>query len=255
MIKISLSSYSALDKGKKRKYNEDSLLVYEPKDKKIYSKKGYLYIVADGVGGLNKGDVASKTAVETIKKEYYLSKSTNAAKALVNAVKKANAKIYSLSTKEEKMGTTVVCMIIKEDKAYIASVGDSRAYIFREGKLKKLTEDHSFVGERIRMGELTEEQARVHPRKNIILRCLGDKKSVDIDIFTYGIAKGDKFLLCSDGLWGELPHTELEDIIKKDSSSVVNTLVSSANKAGGSDNISAILVDIKELEVVSDKKK
>ena len=253
---MTINSYSALDKGRKRKYNEDNLLVYEPKDRNIHSRKGYLYIVADGVGGLTKGDIASKTAVETIREAYYSSKSSNIKKSLINAVKKANSKIFSLSNDEEKMGTTVVCLVVKGNQVYIANVGDSRAYVFRENKLIKLTEDHSFVGERVRMGELTEEQARVHPRSNIILRCMGTKNTIEVDIFVHNIREGDRFLLCSDGLWGELPYKKLNELMKNDSSKAMNILVDNANQAGGSDNISIVLVDIKELGMVTveDKK-
>jgi PPM family protein phosphatase len=241
---IKISSFSALDIGKKKKINEDNLLIFEPTDNKILKKKGNLYVVADGVGGLSKGEIASKTAVDNIKKYYYSFKSTDPKRSLVKAIKKTNLDILSISSEEEKMCTTVVSLVIKENVAYIANVGDSRAYLFRENKLKILSKDHSYVAERVRSGELTEEEARVHPRKNIILQCLGDNKKIKIDLFSYKIIKGDKFLLCSDGLWGELPNNRLEELVAIESEKAIIELVKEANEAGGNDNISVILVDI-----------
>jgi len=241
---FSIMSYSALDIGKKRKINEDNLLVFEPSDTKAFLKKGNLYTVADGVGGLKRGDIASKIAVDTIKDEYYSSKSINSKRALIGAIKKANLKILSMSSMEEKMCSTAVCLVIKNDRAYVMNIGDSRAYILRNSNLVKLTLDHSYVSERVKAGELTEEEARIHPRKNIILRCLGDSEKLKVDSFSYRILKGDKFLLCSDGLWGELEHKKLEEIVKTESKKAIKELVIEANKASGDDNISVILIDI-----------
>lgn len=246
MQNIIITSYSAIDKGKKRDRNEDYLLIYEPENKKIYKKKGNFYLIADGIGGLDKGELASKIASEIIKKIYYSRKLSSIKNSLIYAIKKANIKINSISMNKMEMGTTVVCTVIKDRKAYIASVGDSRAYLLRKGKLKRLTEDHSFVGERVRAGDLTEEEARIHPRKNIILRYLGEKENIDIDVFTCSLQVGDKILLCSDGLWGEIPHKKLEKIIKKDSIKSIVMLIRNANKAGGTDNISVILIEIEK---------
>ncbi len=242
---LSFVSYSALDIGKKKRINDDSLLVHELTENKAYLKKGNLYIIADGVGGLSKGDIASKTAVENIKKYYYSLKSTNLKRSLSKAIKKANLEILSLSSEEDKMCTTVVCLAIKDNKIFVANVGDSRAYLLRDGKLVKLSQDHSYVAERVRLGELTEEEARVHPRKNIILRCLGDSEKLKVDMFSYKIIKGDKLLLCSDGLWGELPHKKLVELVKIESEKAIIQLIEEANKAGGNDNISVILIDVK----------
>lgn len=241
---FSIISYSALDIGEKREINEDNLLVFEPEDRKTFLKKGNLYIVADGVGGLERGDIASRVAVETIKEEYYSSKSINFKRALSGAIKKANLKILSMSSKEEKMCSTAVCLVIKDNKTFIMNVGDSRAYLLRDNNLIKLTQDHSYVSERVKAGELTEEEARIHPRKNIILRCLGDSPKLRIDSFSHRILKGDKFLLCSDGLWGELQHDKLEEIVRSESKKAIKELVSEANKASGNDNISIVLVNI-----------
>ena len=242
---LSFVSYSALDIGKRKKINEDSLLVHEPTDNKAYLKKGNLYIIADGVGGLSRGDIASKTAVENIKEYYYSFKSSNLKRSLSKAIKEANFEILSLSSEDDKMCTTVVCLVIKENKIYVANVGDSRAYLLRDDKLTKLSQDHSYVAERVRAGELTEEEARVHPRKNIMLRCLGDSEKLKFDIFSYKILKEDKLLLCSDGLWGELSHGKLEELVKIESEKAIIQLIEEANKAGGNDNISIILIDVK----------
>ncbi|MCG9479922.1 MAG: Stp1/IreP family PP2C-type Ser/Thr phosphatase [Actinomycetia bacterium] len=252
---MDVNSYTAIDKGRSRKHNEDYLLKYEPTDKNVLENKGSIYIVADGVGGLNKGDVASKKAANLIKDFYYSSSIKNTEKALINSIKKANSEIFNLSNSDTKMGTTVVCMVLINGKAYSANVGDSRAYLLRENKLKKVTEDHSFVGERVRSGDLTEEEARVHPRKNIILRCLGTNKDVEVDTFKIDLKEGDKFLLCSDGLWGEMPHSKLEKLVQSKSEAAIDKLVESANDAGGSDNISVILVDIGKVSKIKRKSK
>jgi len=247
MKSTKLKSYQKLDKGLKRKHNEDNLLVFEPKEE-VYLKKGRIYIVADGIGGLNKGEVASKMATEVIKDSYYSFKSNDIEKSLIYAIGKANTEILKIGSKDDKSGTTVVCAVIKGNFAYVANVGDSRAYLFRKGKLEKITQDHSFVGERVRMGELTEEEARVHPRKNIILRCLGDKPKIEVDTFKVSLNEKDKLMLCTDGLWGEIPNPEIEKDLNKESSEAIKNLVDDAKKYGGSDNIAVILVDILEVE-------
>jgi serine/threonine protein phosphatase PrpC len=216
--------YSILDLGSKRKVNEDSLLAFEPQDEKQLLEKGCIYIVADGVGGLNKGDVASKTVIETVKTEYYNFASGDVKESLKFAINKANTLLIGMRVEDEKLASTVVCAVIKDNIAYIANVGDSRAYLFRNRKLIRKTNDHSFVGERMRMGELTEEEARVHPRSNIILRCVGDTEDLEIDFFEVALEKNDKLLLCTDGLWGEMPHKILEETLNTKTEATLENL-------------------------------
>ena len=246
-------SYSILDIGPKRKVNEDSLVAFEPGNSKQLATKGSIYIVADGVGGLNKGDVASKTAIETVRMEYYNFASNDIKESLKFAINKANMILISLREEDEKLASTLVCAVIKDNIAYIANVGDSRAYLFRNRKLTRKTNDHSFVGERMRMGELTEEEARVHPRKNIILRCLGDTENLEIDFFEVSLEKNDKLLLCTDGLWGEMPHKIMEETLNSQSDKNLENLKKKAYENGANDNIGAILIDIIKLDMVKEK--
>lgn len=242
-----VKSFSALDKGLKKQNNEDNLLIFEPSEINL-KNKGSLYIVVDGVGGQVGGEIASKMATEIIKESYYSDKEKDIRKSLINAVKKANKEIFKKGLEDEKLGTTVVCSVVKDDYAYFVNVGDSRGYIFRRGKLQQITQDHSFVAERVKLGQLTEEEARVHPRRNVILRCLGNNPKVEIDTFTEKIFESDKILLCSDGLWGEMPKKELEHILASvsDSNKALKSLVEKALDYGGSDNIGAILIDVIE---------
>jgi len=246
-------SYSILDIGSKRKVNEDSLAIFTPENEKQLNDKGSIYIVADGVGGLNKGDVASRTVVETVKTEYYKSPSNDIKESLKYAINKANMKLINMREGEEKLASTLVCAVVKDNTAYIANVGDSRAYLFRNNKLIRKTDDHSFVGERMRMGELTEEEARLHPRKNIILRCLGDIKNLEIDFFKVTLEEKDKLLLCTDGLWGELPHKVMEKTLNTKVESSLENLKKKVYENGANDNIGAILVDIIKLDILKEK--
>src|SRR5665647_424401 len=246
-------SYSILDIGSKRKVNEDSLAIFESENEKQITEKGSIYIVADGVGGLNKGDVASKTVTETVRTEYYNFASVDVKDSLKFAINKANMVLINIRVEDEKLASTLVCTVIKDNIAYIANVGDSRAYLFRNKKLTRKTDDHSFVGERMRMGELTEEEARLHPRKNIILRCLGDTENLEIDFFEVSLEENDKLLLCTDGLWGEMPHNVMEKILNSKAENNLKNLKKEVYKNGANDNIGAILIDIIKLDIVKEK--
>lgn len=250
---MEIKSFSILDIGSKRKVNEDSLVAFEPEDEKELVEKGCIYIVADGVGGLNKGDLASKTVVETVKMEYYNFASDDIKESLKFAINKANMILISLGEEDEKLASTLVCAVIKDNIAYIANVGDSRAYLFRNRKLIRKTNDYSFVGERMRMGELTEEEARLHPRKNIILRCLGDTENLEIDFFEVSLEENDKLLLCTDGLWGEMPHKVMEKTLNSKAEINLENLKKKAYENGANDNIGAILIDILKLDIVKEK--
>jgi Serine/threonine protein phosphatase len=238
----------------KKKINEDYLLIFEPINEEM-QQKGSLYIIADGVGGMDKGEVASKMAAEVIRQSYYSIPGNDIKSSLIAAIKQANREIYQKGSDDERMGTTVVCAVIKDNNVYFANVGDSRGYVFKKGKLKRITEDHSFVWERVKMGELTEEQARTHPRKNVILRCLGYAPEIEVDTFKVQIEKGDKILLCSDGLWDEMPKTDIERTLAalKNSDTALKKLVEKAIANGGNDNISAILLEITEVFVTAEK--
>ena len=221
---------SASHIGKVRKKNEDSF-----KTGKCYA------IVADGMGGHNKGETASKMAVETISKE--LAKK----KALVMAFEKANKEIYNKAQKEDAyqgMGTTAVACMWEENVAYIANVGDSRGYLLRGNKLKQITKDHSLVQQMVDRGEITRNEAEKRPDKNIILRALGAEENINVDMFEINLFNDDMILLCTDGLTGCVKDKDIEKILRdeKNLQNALDLLVEKANKHGGEDNITAVLL-------------
>ena len=237
--------------GMKRTHNEDSLFLLEEES---------LYVVADGMGGHASGEVASKMAVETManffkatatdeditwpyKMEKGLSIDEN---RLVVSVKLANAKIFEVAQRTPKyrgMGTTLVGAFFRESVVYCCHVGDSRAYRQREGKLEQLTEDHSLLNDYIKMKKLTDEEIENFPHKNVIVRALGMKDSVLVDLLRERPQPGDVYLLCSDGLSGMVTDPELAKILNAESdiNRGVQAMVQAANAAGGTDNITVVL--------------
>ena len=173
------------DVGKVRDHNEDWVEVEDPADSAA-RRKGRLFIVADGMGGYQAGEVASRLAAETVKREYYADPSEDPTERLRKAVQSANDAVYHSARSDRAhagMGTTVVVTALIGRKAYIASVGDSRAYVVHKNGISQITQDHSFVGEQIRAGLLTKEQARAHPQRNVITRALGSQATLQVDTF------------------------------------------------------------------------
>ena len=234
------------DVGCQREHNEDFVEAYNPPDPEQRRRKGLLFVVADGMGGHQAGEVASETAVQTISHEYYRDPDPQVAPALVRAIQKANAVIYEraqASIGQVGMGTTVVTAVARGPELVLANVGDSRAYLLRNGNLRQVTRDHSFVEEQIRAGVLTREEARAHPRRNVVTRALGPKPEVDVDTYGGKLSPGDVLLLCSDGLSEYVPDHEIEGILRQSTSQeAVDMLIALARDRGGSDNISALVV-------------
>jgi protein phosphatase len=279
MIWIELAGWS--DVGRRRDVNEDRLFyqVQQSSD----APPTALCIVADGVGGQLGGKVASHWAVETIKRELsdlftpidpratlHLSQSelealqddqgqhpfdALAISRIRMAVENANLAVreYALHRPKEARGagSTVTMVLLKEMRAYIANVGDSRTYLLRDNRLTPLTRDHSLVAELVSAGRITAEEALDHPQSNLITRCLGYMDQVEVDIDPYNLVSGDCLLLCSDGLWDELRDPNLMVRIMQsapDLETVARRLVEAANHSGGRDNIAVALMRIKERE-------
>ena len=234
------------DVGCQREHNEDFVQAYNPPDPEQRRRKGLLFVVADGMGGHQAGEVASETAVQTISHEYYRDPDPQVAPALVRAIQKANALIYERaqeSIAQVGMGTTAVAAVARGPELVLANVGDSRAYLLRNGSLRQVTRDHSFVEEQIRAGLLTREEARAHPRRNVVTRALGPKPEVDVDTYGGKLSPGDVLLLCSDGLSEYVPDHEIEGILRQSTpQEAVDMLIALAKERGGSDNISALVV-------------
>lgn len=248
--------FAQTDIGRKRSHNEDCYAA-EP-------ALG-LYVVCDGMGGGNAGEVASHMAIDAIlayvkaeaQKQSVAGRGTvnrnvsPLTNQLADAIRAANETVYRASWEQAKyagMGTTVVAARLTERQVSVAHVGDSRLYLIRNGAIQTLTSDHSWVAEQVEKGYMTEEEAERSPRRNIVTRALGVESSVDIDLAEIPIANGDLLLLCSDGL---TRGVRCRDILKTleapgDLCDKVQRLVSQANDAGGDDNITVVLVSVQE---------
>jgi len=239
------------DVGMKREHNEDSFLVNEDLG---------LYVVCDGMGGHAGGETASRLAVQTIERELlsarlraqdpFLSKAPLAdsplAAALREAVEGACAAVFRTSRANAElagMGTTCISLLVKGEQALIGHVGDSRAYLVRDGDVHQLSEDHSLVNEQVRAGLLTEDEARHSRLKNVITRSVGFEEDVLVDVMGIETRAGDKFLLCSDGLSNLMTNQEIRDqLLQNDLDAVPVKLVQLANERGGDDNITVVVV-------------
>jgi serine/threonine protein phosphatase PrpC len=239
------------DLGRVRENNEDKFDFFEPEDPETLAKKGSLYAVADGMGGHAAGQIASEMALRTLIKSYYADPSPDVAGSLMRAVFEANSLIYDAAqmiVERSGMGTTLTAVAVRGDSAYIIQVGDSRAYLVRGGRIRQVTEDHSWVAEQVRRGAMAPEEAQYSPFRNVITRSLGNMPTVEPDILAEDIKPGDVFVLCSDGLSGNLTETDIRDIVTgKAPSQAAMELVDTANERGGNDNITTVIVAIKDI--------
>lgn len=223
---------SATDIGRVRERNEDSVLVDPP-----------LYVVADGMGGHRGGQVASQVALETMEEL-----GTEGRGPLAEHVRQANRAVWDRSVEDEQlsgMGTTLTAARIEGTNALIAHVGDSRAYLLRDGLLRQLTSDHTLVARMVKSGEISEAEADVHPHKNVLTRALGTDEQVEVDEDSIALADGDRLLLCSDGLTGMMTEDQIQAILENSDQpqQAADRLVKAANRAGGIDNITVVVLD------------
>lgn len=233
------------DVGRVRPRNEDYVGHSIPQGPHERERKGVICLVADGMGGHQAGEVASKQAVETVIQQYYGDVTNDLGASLVKAIQAANRTIYQQAQADPSkagMGTTLVGAVIAGQKVYVANVGDSRAYLIGSSGAVQITEDHSWVGEQVRAGLLTPAQARQHPQRNLVFRALGSRPSVEVDLFEGTIAEGVSLLLCSDGLTNYVSDAEIEQAVRQHSAQeAVDLLTEKAKERGGSDNISVLL--------------
>jgi protein phosphatase len=230
--------FHASDLGRQRQGNEDNYYVRAP-----------LFVVADGMGGAQAGEVASEMAVESFERNLPDGSPSN---ALATVIRDANRRIHDRARSAEEfagMGTTVTAAYVGESDVTVAHVGDSRAYLWRDGELVRLTRDHSLVGELVARGKLTEEQAEAHPQRNVITRALGAEADVEVDVQVFGARDGDVFLLCSDGLTGMIQEPGARAVLERggDLEHAGRELIAAANEAGGRDNITVILFRVEEV--------
>jgi serine/threonine protein phosphatase PrpC len=241
------------NRGIKREINEDAYTV---------NTEVRLFVVADGMGGQVAGEVASQIAIDTIERFIiktdeeeditwpleYNNELTHNQNRLITAIKLAHNQILSLASEKKKyhgMGTTVVACILSQGNADICYVGDSRAYLISEDKLRQLTSDHSWVNEQLEKGLITHENAKSHPLRNVVTRALGGKLRLEVDLLSTPLKEGDIILLCTDGLNSMVDNEDILDIIladKEELKKAAEGLILKANKKGGEDNITVILV-------------
>ena len=234
---MNVSVGAKTDVGRVREGNEDSYLASDP-----------LFVIADGMGGHLAGDVASATAIEVIQ-ERTGDLNADDPQTLAAMVKEANRAIWSKAGDDPSlrgMGTTCTLVLLHAPTAQLAHVGDSRAYLFHDGDLKQVTEDHTLVGRMVREGRLQLEEAERHPQRSIITRALGVDEDVEVDLLTLELVEGDRLLLCSDGLSSMLSHGSIAEILDStdDAQSAAELLIDRANEAGGEDNITVVVIDI-----------
>ncbi len=239
------------DQGRVREHNEDFIDCREPLSPSEESRNGWLYIVADGVGGADAGEVASRYATERTIHHYLASDPSIVwGERLLQAMQAANTELRQLVAEQpqgNRMATTMVAAIIHDDGVTMANVGDSRGYHWQNGQLRQVTKDQSLVARLLEEGAISEAEAINHPRKNVILHSLGAEKTPQIDLYEVPLASGDQLVLCSDGLIRHVSDEEIAAIIsEKWPSDAAETLIQLANDRGGEDNISVAVLRIGE---------
>ena len=242
MLRAAAGHFAHSDTGRARRANEDAYFARSP-----------VFVVADGMGGAQAGEVASRIAVEAFERGLGDVGESSAEQLLAERVLEANARIHEMSQESQDragMGTTITAAHVGDHDIAVAHVGDSRAYRLRDGALDRLTEDHSLVEEMRRRGQLTAQEADEHPQRSIITRALGPESDVLVDTYSWRGEAGDVYLLCSDGLTSMMPETRIAEIVRGASSlrDAGRRLIAAANDAGGRDNITVVLFELEEVD-------
>ena len=243
------------DVGRVRDHNEDFFASCEPTRAEEAIQNGWFYVLADGAGGMDAGEVASQHGTERMYHHYLESKDERDwGKRLSKAMKAANSDLRRLMLEQDdgksRMATTMVAVVISGDQVTFANVGDSRGYHFHDGNIKQITKDQSLVAKLVEEGAITPEEAENHPRKNVILGSLGSEDDANVDLFHIRVTAGDRLLLCSDGLTNYVRDGELAEIISGNSlEDAPDVMIALANARGGGDNISVVLIDIHDTTV------
>jgi PPM family protein phosphatase len=227
------------DTGRKRRRNEDAYVCEPP-----------LFAIADGMGGAQAGEVASRLAASALKESG--ANTLGGEQRISDLIQEANRRVYDRSSTDPNtsgMGTTITVALVENSDVAFGHVGDSRAYLIRDGRMEQVTEDHSLVNELMKSGKLSREEAESHPQRSVITRALGTDPDVDVDTFTIAAEVGDVFLLCSDGLTDMVGEREILDLVernRKDIDVALKSLVKAANRSGGEDNITVVAFEIAE---------
>jgi protein phosphatase len=232
------------DPGRRRRRNEDAYVCEPP-----------LFAIADGMGGAQAGEVASRLAAAALRESGV---DGGGEKRIYDLIQEANRRVYDRSSTDPTtsgMGTTITVALVEDGNVAFGHVGDSRAYLIRDRKMEQITEDHSLVNELMKSGKLSREEAEAHPQRSVITRALGTDPDVDVDTFTIAAQAGDVFLLCSDGLTDMLGEGEILELVEANESDIdagVKALVRAANRSGGEDNITVVAFEIASAPLVHD---
>jgi protein phosphatase len=224
------------DPGRTRRHNEDSYVIEPP-----------LFAIADGMGGAQAGEVASRLATAALKEA---DANGGGEQRISDLIQEANRRVYDRSSSDPNtsgMGTTITVALVEEDRVAFGHVGDSRAYLIRDAQMEQLTEDHSLVNELLKTGKLSREEAETHPQRSVITRALGTDPDVDVDTFSVATETGDLFLLCSDGLTDMVSEDSILAVVERnrdDIDGALQALVKAANRGGGQDNITVVAFEI-----------
>jgi len=235
------------DTGLVREHNEDFVACREPADPQDYQQNGWIYLVADGVGGADAGEVASHFASESMVTHFVENnQEPDWGRRLLDAMQAANTDLRQLVAERNstsRMATTMVAAVITENQVFIGNVGDSRAYHWRNGLIQQITKDQSLVAKLLEEGAITEAEAEAHPRKNVILYSLGSENKPKIDLFTLELLPGDILILCSDGLTRHISDREINEAVSDEPIDMAGeSLLQQARQRGGEDNISVVVI-------------
>lgn len=239
-----MKTFSMTHIGQRREMNQDYMYTSET----AVGNLPNLFLVADGMGGHAAGEYASRFTVEKIVEEVGESEQTEPVAIMKDAVTEVNRRLLAEANADEAkfgMGTTIVAATVIENRLYVANVGDSRLYVINQEKITQITKDHSLVEEMVRLGEMDKTVAKDHPDKNIITRAIGVFPDVSADFFEISVAQGDTILMCSDGLTNMVEDSEIKRIVlgQRDIVEQVETLIETANRNGGKDNITVVLIE------------
>jgi PPM family protein phosphatase len=232
------------DPGRTRRHNEDAYVIEPP-----------LFAIADGMGGAQAGEVASRLATAALKES---AANGGGEQRIADLIQEANRRVYDRSSSDPNtsgMGTTITVALVENDHVSFGHVGDSRAYLIRDARMEQLTEDHSLVNELLKTGKLSPEEAETHPQRSVITRALGTDPDVDVDTFSVRAESGDLFLLCSDGLTDMVSEESILDVVERNRADIdraLRALVTAANRGGGQDNITVVAFEIADVALASD---
>jgi PPM family protein phosphatase len=232
------------DTGRKRRRNEDAYVCEPP-----------LFAIADGMGGAQAGEVASRLAAAALRES---GAETGGEERIYDLIQEANRRVYDRSSTDPStsgMGTTITVALVENGNVAFGHVGDSRAYLIRDRRMEQITEDHSLVNELMKSGKLSREEAEAHPQRSVITRALGTDPDVDVDTFTIEAQTGDVFLLCSDGLTDMVDEDEILELVeanRADIDAALTALVRAANRSGGEDNITVVAFEIADVVLTHD---